>query len=613
MAANSALIVTGLSFDQIRLNLRNYIAAKSEFTDYDFNDSAISTLLDLLAYNTYYNAFYTNMAASEAFIDSAQFYDSVVSRAKLVGYTPSSAKGATANVQITFTSAVPSANTPTLTIAKNTKFTSVINGVSYIFVTPKSYTVPATANVFTQAVDLVEGIPLTHRYLYTTSNTVFVLPNASVDTSSVTVSITSGANSQTYLLVDDITTINSSSKIFYVEADRDSKYKLLFGDNILGQRPDYNSTINISYRVCNATRANGAKNFTATGLIAGETSFTLSINDSATGGTDQETIDSIRFNAPRKYQTQNRAVTTSDYQRIILSQFPELQGVAVWGGEDNIPPIYGKVYIAAKPYSGTLISQSTQNRISETLRKYNMQSIQVEFTDPTFLYIVPTISSQYDPTITTNTASQIGAAIATRVISYESTQLNRFDGKFRFSRFLDYIDSSEASIVSSTASLALQKRFIPSITSTNTYTFTFNRSIATPLTNTAITSTAFTYQGQVSYLDDDGNENIRIYYLDGPNKIFSNSRAGSVNYVAGTITLNSFAPTAYDGLYMAINANPVTLNISPVRNQILLLSGSTVNVVNDDTGNVDASVSEIATVGETTTTRETGLPESTAF
>lgn len=598
MAANTTLIVAGLNYNQIRANLRDFIAAKPDFTDYDFQDSALGTLLDLLAYNTYYNAFYTNMAATESFIDTAQFYDSVVSRAKLVDYTPVSARGATANVRITYTTAVSNSSFTTITIAKNTQFTSTINSISYTFVTPKSYVIVANStNGFRGDIELTEGFPITHRFGFSTSNTSFVLPNANVDSRSISVSVTSSGNTENYVKIDDILTVNSSSNIFYLEADRDFKYRVSFGDNVLGQRPPYNSTVAISYRVCNATRGNGANNFTAVGSVGGVSPFTLKINSRASGGADQENIESVRFNAPRMYETQNRAVTTSDYERIILRERKDIQAVSVWGGEDNEPPIYGKVYAAMKPYEGTFVSSQTKEQIKNAIKKYNVQSVDLEFVDPTYLYVTPTITVQYDSTATSKTASEIGNLVANRVITFESNTFDRFGKNFYFSKFLSFLDEADQKgIVGTSAVIEIQKRFVPSIVTRNSYTLNYNNK----LVSNAVRSSSFTFQGKTAFFDDkDGI--IRIYYVDGTSNVYLDSDAGTISYTNGIIVLKNFLPSAFVGNSISVYAKPVLPNIVPLRNQLLLLADTTVTVTEATTQVVSAKISTVATQGSDTT------------
>mgnify|MGYP003321333178 FL=1 len=614
MAENN-LPLTGLSFDAIRLNLRNYIAAKPEFTDYDFNDSAIGSLLDLLAYNTYYNAFYANMAANEGFLDTAQLYENVVSRAKALGYVPSSARSAQANLKIIFTTAVANTTFRTIRIPKNTTFTSAVNGITYFFVTPQTYTVAANStNGFADFITLKEGTPLTHTFAFNrTSNTEFILPNDNVDTSSITVQVTTSGNTQTYIPADDITTINSSSQIFFIDADKARKYKVVFGDGVLGNQPETGASVEISYRVCSGSIVNGTNNFTSVNAtIGGQLSYVLLPIGRAENGANPEQIESVRFNAPRLYETQNRTVTLNDYERIAKRENPDIEAVSIWGGEDNVPPIYGKVFIAAKPIGGTTFSTSSKERIRTSIRKYNVQSIDCEIVDPTYLYIIPSLTVRYNPDATNIPPKDLGNQIANQVVAFESEYLNAFGRKFRYSKFLESIDSVDASIVSSSARIRLRKTFIPSLTNVNTYIINFNcalQNLGTVSNQTysgygAITSSTFIFNGQTSYFDDDGFGTLRVYYLSatGTNqisRIYTNYNAGSINYDSGIVTINNFLPTSYSGQNISIIAAPINPEIVPIRNQILLMSQSEVSIVNDITGRQDALVSNIETIGKT--------------
>jgi hypothetical protein len=614
MAANSAITVAGLDFDTIRLNLRNFMAGKPDFSDFDFEDSAIGTLLDLLAYNTYYSAFYANMAANEAFLDTAQIYDNVVSRAKMLGYLPTSARGPTANVRVSFT--VPANSTfRTINIAKNTQFRAVVNGVSYTFVTPQSYPITAnSSNRFNGFIQITEGVPLTHRFLFSAANTSFILPNANTDTSSITVAVTTSGNTQTYIQASDLRTVNSTSKVFFIEPDRNKLFKISFGDNVLGQKPTFNSTVAVSYRATNGVRANGANNFTAIGTVGGQSSFTLTTVERATGGAEIESIESIRFNAPRSYETQNRAVTKEDYKRIILRDNPDLSAVNVWGGEENDPPIFGKVYACVKPSVGTLVSTNRKERIKQAIKSYNVQSIDLEIVDPTYLYVVPTTIVRYDPLLTTLQPSEIAVRIANKIIAYESSNLNRFDGKFRYSRFLDSIDSAESSIVSSTAKIEAQKKFLPSITQSNTYRISFNRMIYHPSDGylTATSSTSFTLNGFAAFFDDDGNGNVRAYYVSQGKRTYIKN-VGTIDYLSGLITLNAFQPTSVVSGEIDIRVELDDYNISPVRNQILLIAGAKITLINDNTGAIDARLETVSTVGNSATLGATSISQLTTF
>ena len=622
MAVNTDLIVTGLDFDTIRANLRNYMASKAEFADYDFTDSALGTLLDLLAYNTYYNAFYANMASNEGFLDTAQLYDSVVSHAKNLGYTPKSARGASANVQLIFTNSFSNSTFRSIVVPKDTLFTTTINGTSYKFVTPQTYTISANnSGGFADYVRITEGEPLTHRYIFNrTSNTSFVLPNDNVDTTSIAVQVTVGGNNQNYVLANDVMTSNSSSQIFFVEADINKKYKVSFGDGVLGKLPATGSIVTVAYRVCNGTATNGANSFTIVGSsLSGQTGVTVVPIGRASGGAAIEDIESVRFNAPRLYETQNRSVTAQDYERILLRDNPDIQAISVWGGEENVPPIYGKVFVAAKPKNTTVFSTGRKAEIVNNIRKYNVQSIDVEVTDPTYLYIIPSITVRYDSRLTSLTPGELASAVSERVVSFESNYLSSFGKSFRFSRFLDYLDGTDDSIVGTTSIIRLRKTFVPVLSSPSSYTLNFNNvleklgptelvsGIANHPGYGGITSSTFTYVGFDSFFDDNGFGTLRTYYRSGAGRlgrVYTNTTAGTVDYANGIVYINNFLPTAYQGDGISVVVSPVSPNVSPVRNQILLLSQCEVNIVDDNTNKTVATASSIETIGQTATIQQ---------
>ena len=622
MAVNTDLVVTGLDFDTIRANLRNYMASKAEFADYDFTDSALGTLLDLLAYNTYYNAFYANMAANESFIDTAQLYDSVVSHAKALGYTPTSARGASANVQLIFTNSTSNATFRSIVVPKNTTFTTTVNGTSYKFVTPQTYTISANGSGgFADYVRITEGEPLTHRYVFNrTSNTSFVLPNDDVDTTSIAVQVTSAGNTQNYVLADDVMTSNSSSQIFFVEADIGKKYKVSFGDGVLGKLPATGAIVSVAYRVCNGAIPNGANNFTLVNTtIAGQTGITIVPIGRASGGAGLEDIESVRFNAPRLYETQNRSVTAEDYERILIRDNPDIQAVSVWGGEENDPPIYGKVFVAAKPKNTTVFSTGRKAEIVANIRKYNVQSIDIEVTDPTYLYIIPSITVRYDSRLTSLTPGELASAVSDRVVSFESSYLSSFGKSFRFSRFLDHIDSTDDSILGTTSIIRLRKTFVPSLLTLNSYTLNFNNvleklgptelvsGIANHPGYGGVTSSTFTYGGFESFFDDNGFGTLRIYYRSGAGRlgrVYTNTSAGTIDYANGIVYVNNFLPSSYNGESISVVASPVSPNISPIRNQILLLSQCEVTIIDDNTNKTVATASNIETIGQTATIQQ---------
>lgn len=619
MASSTDLIVAGLDFDTVRANLRNYISSKPEFTDYDFTDSALGTLLDLLAYNTYYNSFYVNMALNESFLDTAQTYDSVVSHAKKLGYMPTSARGARANVQLIFTNSFANATFRAIVVPKDTKFTTVVNGSAYTFVTPQTYTITAnTGNGFAEYINIVEGTPLSHRYLFNrNSNTSFVLPNQLVDTTSITVSVNSGGNVQTYTLGSDILSVNSSSSVYYLEADQQQKYKVAFGDGVLGQQPTTGSIVTINYRVCSGEIVNGSNNFTLVNQsIDGQSSIVIAPVGRASGGSNIEDIESVRFNAPKMYETQNRTVTAEDYRRLIMDQNPDISSINVWGGEENDPPIYGKVFVAAKPKTGTLFSSNRKAEIVQKIKKYNVQSIEVDMIDPTYLYIVPFVNVRYDPTKTTKTPGELASAVSDKIISYEKSYLGNFGQSFRYSRFLDFVDGTDEAIVGTDSQIRLRKTFTPNLSGINSYTLRFNNSLQRLGTKElisgvsrhpgfgSVTSSTFTFAEHDSYFDDNGFGVLRTYYRSGAGRlgrVYTNYNSGVIDYDAGIVEITNFLPTAYNGDTLSVIAAPLNPNINPIRNQILLLSQCVVNIINDNNNQTVATASNVETIGQIST------------
>jgi hypothetical protein len=559
------------------------------------------------------------MAANEGFLDTAQLYDSVVSHAKSLGYTPRSARGAIANVQLIFTNSFANSTFLSIIVPKDTAFTTSINGASYKFVTPQTYTISAnTSGGFADFVLLAEGEPLTHRYVFNrTSNTSFILPNDNVDTTSISVQVTAGGNTQTYIPANDIFTVNSSAQVYFVEADIDKKYKISFGDGVLGKLPATSSIVSVSYRVCNGAIPNGANNFSSINTnISGQTGVTIVPVGRASGGAIIEDIESVRFNAPRMYETQNRCVTSEDYKRLIIDQNPDISSMNVWGGEENDPPIYGKVFIAAKPKTGTVFSANRKDQIIASIRKYNVQSIDVDMIDPTYLYIVPYITVRFNPKQTTKTPGELAASISSRVISFEQNYMSSFGKSFRFSRFLDYLDSTDEAILTTEATIRLRKTFTPNLSGVNSYSLNFNNSLQRLGEKEVIagnskhpgyggvTSSTFLYAGNNSYFDDNGFGTMRIYYPSTAGqlgRVYTNYTAGTVNYATGVVNIDNFLPTSYTGDVISVIAAPGSPNITPVRNQILLMSQCDVNVVDDNTGLTLATASNIETVGQTTT------------
>ena len=613
--ANSAIRVTDLNFNSIKTNLKNFLRSKPEFTDYDFEGSALSNIIDLLSYNTYYNAIYVNMVGNEMFLDSAQVRNNVVARAKMLGYTPTSARGSSATLNLTVT---PSTNLTSVTVASNTLFTSTIDGIQYKFTTRQPYVLLQSTGYTSNTISIKEGEPISQRFTVNTNNDGqrFVLGNPNIDTTTIKIRIqTSSSNTslRTFTEASNLVDVSANSNVYFIQENENGKYELLFGDGVLGTALDNGNIVIADYNVVNGSITNGANNFVSPSSIGGQASFTVSVANSAFGGANAESIPSIKFNAPKSFQRQNRAVIKNDYARTILAEAPDIQAVSVWGGEDNDPPIYGKVYIAAKPNGGNLLSDQRKSELVTLLQSKNVVTISPTFVDATFLYVVPRITVRYDVGQTTLTAGSISDKVSTAVVNFETSNLSLFDRKFRESDFINDVVSSDTSILGTNITYSMMKRFTPNQNITTSYSIAFNNSISNPHAGHygAISSTSFTFQNQTCFLDDDGNGILRIYYLDSQNnKTYLNTSAGTVNYSSGLVVIKSVIITSSSTI--EVNAKPAINDISPARNMILLISKASIDIVNDSTGVTESSVSNVTTAGTTETiTSETARILST--
>ena len=613
--ANSAIRVTDLNFNSIKTNLKNFLRSKPEFTDYDFEGSALSNIIDLLSYNTYYNAIYVNMVGNEMFLDSAQVRNNVVARAKMLGYTPTSARGSSATLNLTVT---PSTNLTSVTVASNTLFTSTIDGIQYKFTTRQPYILLQSTGYTSNTIVIKEGEPISQRFTVNTNNDGqrFVLGNPNIDTTTIKIRIqTSSSNTslRTFTEASNLVDVSANSNVYFIQENENGKYELLFGDGVLGTALDNGNIVIADYNVVNGSITNGANNFVSPSSIGGQASFTVSVANSAFGGANAESVSSIKFNAPKSFQRQNRAVIKNDYARTILAEAPDIQAVSVWGGEDNDPPIYGKVYIAAKPNGGNLLSDQRKSELVTLLQSKNVVTISPTFVDATFLYVVPRITARYDVGQTTLTAGAISDKVSTAVVNFETSNLSLFDRKFRESDFMNDVVSSDTSILGANITYSMMKRFTPNQNITTSYSIAFNNGIHNPHAGHqgAISSTSFTFQNQTCFLDDDGFGTLRIYYLDSQNqRNYLNTSAGTVNYSNGLVVIKSVIITSSSTI--EVNAKPAINDISPARNMILLISKASIDIVNDSTGVTESSVSNVTTAGTTETiTSETARILST--
>ena len=625
MATNSKgrIEITDLDFDDVKSNFKTFLSQQNSFTDYNFEGSGMSVLMDLLAYNTHYLAFHANMLANEMFIDTALTRSASVSHAKALGYMPSSVKSSYATVDVTV-KGVPTSQ-KTLVMSAGTIFTTTVDSVSYNFVTIGDHTAASDTGTFVfTGVKIYEGTRIRYTYTVDTSNLEqqFIIPSASADTNTLVVSVqasSSDITTEVYTLNTDYATLDSTSLKYFLQEVENGQYEVYFGDGITGKKPIDGNIIILDYVVTNGSLADGANLFTPASSVGGYSNVTALATASAGGGGEAETVDSIKFNAPLKYATQGRAVTPDDYKAIVPSVYTNIKSIQCWGGEDNDPPIYGKVYVAIRPNTGTSLTTTTKNSIITNLKKYNVASIVPEIVDAEILYLVLGVTAKYNSTMTEKAKSDIKALVETTVSTFNTNNLQKFDSVFRHSNLLKDIDETDTSILSSTATLKLKRVVTPTLNAITKYTVSFNNAVYHPAINwsqTVVESTGFYLSGNTNeqFIDDDGNGKLRTFYLlGGTTKTITNAEAGTINYNTGEVVLTSFNITSVtnaDGT-IGVTVKPDSNDVIPVRQQVIEIDtvATTVTAEVDDfaTGSATAGVgystsSSTAPVGSTYTT-----------
>src|SRR6056300_83875 len=610
--ASNKLEVSELDFDNIKSNLKTFLQNQSEFQDYDFEGSGLSVLLDLLAYNTHYLSFNANMLANEMYLDSADLRKNIVSLAKMLGYTPTSAKAPTATIDVL----VNNASGTSITMAKGTVFTSTIGDTSYQFVTNASHTITPSSGVYRfSSIPIYEGTLTTFRYTVNTSDPDqrFIIPNNRADISTLKVQIqnsTSDTTTTTYTKATGLTGLTSTSKVYFLQETEDGKFEINFGDNILGQSLDDGNIVILEYIVTNKTEANGASSFTLSGNIDGFTNVTITTVSSAQGGAEAQSKESIRYNAPLQYARQDRAVTTTDYETLVQEIYPNAQAVSAWGGEDDETPVYGVVKIAIKAASGSTLTNTTKQSIITQLQKYNVASVRPEIIDPETTTILLTSNVKYDEKATTKNADTLKSEIITSLNNYNTANLEKFDKVFRYSKVTDLIDDTDSSILSNITTLRMRKTLTPQLNTSARYDIYFRNSIYNPhpehksAQGGVLETSGFKISGdtnnRVYYLDDDGIGNVRRYYLTGSTRNYVNNNQGTVNYATGEIVISSLSISSLENIRAAstsvieFTTQPNSNDIIPVRDQIIEIDvGNSSITVEADTfvgGSADAGV-----------------------
>jgi len=597
MALPSNSRITELDFLQIKQNLITYLQGQQQFKDYNFSGSSINILLDILALNTAYQAFYLNMVGSEMFLDSAQLRNSVVSRAKQLGYTTRSVQSARATVNVTIDPTQgPLTSTPsTILIPTSQEFSTVVDSKTYFFTPVQSVLITPTLGVYSaQNIELIEGQRLS--FSWTVDNTLpikqrFIIPNANIDTSVLVVKVqesVTNSSIEIFTLNDDINVASPTSKVYFLQEANDGEYEIYFGDGNIGVSPQNGNIVIAEYVVSSGDAVLGATSFAAVNKLAGYNSYTINTVVAAENYFDQESIDSIKLLAPLNYEAQNRAVTKSDYETLIKKDIPSIQYVRVWGGEDNVPPEYGKVFVALKPSTGLSLSEDQKADIINTyIKPRNIISIEVDIVEPDYLFIEVDAIVNFNSKITTLDSSDISNLVTSAIESFATSTLNGFDSNFRYSKLIQAIDNADESIVGNLTDIKIKYRIFPPFNVPKNFTIITNNAFSTgdSLNNiSSINSSGFYYKGILTYISDDGRGNLYLYRIVNNQKILIESNVGTVNYVAGSIQLNGLIvqniPNSLD--YIDFIITPSKDDIISLREQILLLDSSDISVTVND-------------------------------
>lgn len=493
------LRISELDFDTIKNNLKSFLKQQNEFTDYDFEGSGLSVLLDILAYNTHYQAYYLNMVANEAFLDSALLRESVVSHAKTLGYIPHSKMASTAVVNFTVfgTNTTPEE----LTIPEGYNFLSnQIDGKSYNFVVLDSVTVSKSNTNFNfENLEIKEGQLVNYRYNFdelSNPKSVFNIPDENVDVSTIKVTVSpSSGNTQTttYNLSTDLYDADGTSEIYFLQESRDGLYQIYFGDGVLGKKLADGSVVNIKYLVTNGEVSNGANLFKPALTLGGYTNFNTVTVSNAAAGTERETVDRIKYSAPLQYLSQNRLVTNKDYEVAIKSNYSNIDSISIWGGEDEVPPVYGKVFLSLKPKNGFFISETEKQRIIDTIiTPKSMMTIKTEIRDFDYLYLINNLTVEYDPKRTTSSKEALRNSIKNAVVLYKDTYLDQFSSKFALSKLQESINALDPNaIIGCEGIVRAQKRFEPVLGLIRNYTVNFNIPLIQGSQTNKLTSSEF--------------------------------------------------------------------------------------------------------------------------
>jgi hypothetical protein len=590
---------TNLDFNDLRTQIKDYLRANTDFSDFDFEGSNFSILIDVLAYNSYITAYNTNMQANESFIDSATLRENVVSLARNIGYVPRSKRSAES--KISFTVNTGSLNSRTVTLKAGIVALGAVESGNYIFSIPSviTTTVDNFGIAYFNDISIYEGTYLTKTFTidYSQPNQKYILDNTDIDTSTIRVSV-SLTSTEKYSLYDNILNIDKNSKVFLIQEVNDEKYQILFGDNLLGKKPENGSTVLVSYIVTNGKTANGASNFTFSGSIVDNNAITitsgislLTTTTSAQNGDDIEELDSIKYLAPRVYASQYRAVTANDYKALIPYIYTNVDSVSAYGGDELDPPQYGKVFISIKPRNGNFLSEIKKNEIRKKLKQYSIAGIKPEIIDLKYLYVELDTTIYYNQSFTANASLLRNQVINTLNIYSRSTDVNSFGGRFKYSKVNSLIDNTNRAITSNITKVKMRRDLQPAFNTFATYEICFGNKFHQKTNNYSIKSSGFKTNefAETLYITDFpislSSGRIILFKLIDNNPVIVKNNAGTVDYTKGEIILDiiNITSTSLETGVIQIEAVPESNDIIALKDIYLQIdiSNTVVNTIED--------------------------------
>lgn len=582
--SNNKIKVTELDFNNIRENLKEFLRGQSTFSDYDFDGSALSTLIDVLAYNTHYNALYTNMAINEMYLDSASKRNSIISIGNNFGYLPRSARSSRVNLTVTVT--IPNSQIPVRVLPAFSAFNTILNNTSYTFYTLQDYTAPLNGNTYTfQNVIAYQGEPQTMLFSCTEENQKFMLPHKNIDISTIILTVSDTAEVkeyERYAIADNIMQLNATSKVYFLKEMDDQFYQLSFGVNNVGKPILPGNIVEMSYLTTAKDAANGASVFSYASSVQGGTVSVIATARSF-GGMQEESKEEIRLNVSQSFFDQDRAITAADYSAIVKRYYDDIDSISVWGGEDNSPPQYGKVYLCIKPASGPLLTSVEKSFIAESIIKAKgVVTIVPEIVDPTYIELDLSTTVYYNPNNTSRSREQLKVAVIQAIEKYNQDYLEKFDGAFRYSKFSAMVDNVDQSISSNITKFRLFCEIVPKYNVASTYTLNLVNPIYTEgVPEESFLSTGFYIDStdKVYYMDDDGVGNIRLFNIvAGTNEKVFFGNVGTINYSKGLISVRGLTITNLlePNLYFKVKTS--SYDVLSVRNQIVTIPEDRINV-----------------------------------